>query len=171
MSPSFFRKPCDDRNEFNEFSSTASMYFTVSPTYLTSPAVCPEETAFSNSFLAFSFSFTCPTYTRPSISLRETKTYRGRPQCRQSQNHRVITDMLKLLMKAVLGNSTLNAISWEVFALFRAFEVMTVRAKRDVTVQSTVTLYTSTIWEDGKKEIWHHCWLMSDMNTKSETSL
>lgn len=47
-------------------------------------------------------------------------------------------------MKAVLGSSTSKKISWEEFALFRALEVMTVWAKRDVTVQSTVTLYTST---------------------------
>lgn len=58
------------------------------------------------------------------------------------------TDMLKFVMKAVLGSSTSKKISWEVFALFRALEVMTVWAKRDVTVQSTITLYTSTIWED-----------------------
>lgn len=53
--------------------------------------------------------------------------------------------MLKLLMKAVLGSCTSKEISWEAFALFQALEVMTVRANRDATVQSTVTLYTSTI--------------------------
>lgn len=56
--------------------------------------------------------------------------------------------MLKFVMKAVLGSSTSKKISCDLFALFRALEVMTVWAKRDVTVQSTITLYTSTIWED-----------------------
>lgn len=73
------------------------------------------------------------------------------------------TDMLKFVMKAVLGSSTSKKISWEVFALFRALEVMTVWAKRDVTVQSTVTLYTST-W-DRKTERWisvRSCYFISD---------
>lgn len=54
------------------------------------------------------------------------------------------TDMLKLLMKAVFGSSTSKEISREMFPLFRAVEAMTVRAKRDLTVQSTVKLCTST---------------------------
>ena len=36
------------------------------------------------------------------------------------------TDMLKLVMKAVLGSSTSKKISCEELALFRALEVMTV---------------------------------------------
>lgn len=47
-------------------------------------------------------------------------------------------------MKAVFGSSTSKEISWELFALFMAFEVITVWAKRDITEQSTVTLTTST---------------------------
>lgn len=48
--------------------------------------------------------------------------------------------MLKLLMKAVLGSSTSKKISRETLALFKALEVMTVRANRDATMQSTFTL-------------------------------
>lgn len=54
------------------------------------------------------------------------------------------TDMLKFEMKAVLGKSTSKKISWDTFALFTATEVMTVWAKREATVHSTVTLCTST---------------------------
>lgn len=54
------------------------------------------------------------------------------------------TDMLKLVINAVFGSSTLKEISWELFALFMALEVMIVWAKRDITEQSTVTLTTST---------------------------
>lgn len=54
------------------------------------------------------------------------------------------TDMLKLVIKAVLGSSTSKKTSLDELALFKATEVMTVWAKRDVTVHATVTLCTST---------------------------
>lgn len=44
-------------------------------THWTSPAVLPEETAVWYSFLAFSFSFTAPTYTEPLISLQWWRTW------------------------------------------------------------------------------------------------
>ena len=75
--------------------------------------------------------------------------------------------MLKLLMKAVLGSSTSNEISWETSAWFMATEVMTVWAKRDVTVQSIATLCTSTCNmnnkylntdnDHGKCHLKHYC--------------
>ena len=58
---------------FEHAHNTRFIYFSSWSTHLTSPAVCPEETAFSYCFLAFSFSFTSPMYTWPSISLRGTK--------------------------------------------------------------------------------------------------
>ena len=77
------------------------------------------------------------------------------------------TNMLKLLMKAVLGSSTSNEISWETSAWFMATEVMTVWAKRDVTVQSIATLCTSTCNmnnkylntdnDHGKCHLKHYC--------------
>ncbi len=51
--------------------------------------------------------------------------------------------MLKLVMKDVLGNSTSKDTSCEVLALLRALVVMTVWAKRDITLQSTFMLCTS----------------------------
>lgn len=61
--------------------------------------------------------------------------------------------MLKFVIKADLGSSTSKKISLDVFALFRAIEVMTVWAKRDVTVQSTVTLCNSTCrWKTRNEE-------------------
>lgn len=52
--------------------------------------------------------------------------------------------MLKFVINAVFGSSTSKNISWEELALFKAFEVMTVWAKRDDTTHSTVTLCSST---------------------------
>lgn len=59
--------------------------------------------------------------------------------------------MLKLVMKEVFGNSTSKDTSFEMLALLRAFVVMTVWAKRDVTLQSTFTLCIS-IWKEYKYE-------------------
>ena len=70
-----------------------------------------------------------------------------------------MTNMLKLVMKAVFGRSTSKNISFDELPLFRALVVMTVWAKRDATLQSTLTLCTSicpkkkqgvSVWSFGK---------------------
>lgn len=159
-SPSSYQRPCEDRNIINEASAnTSPSPAAFMAAYLTSPAVCPVETAFSYSCLALPFSLTSPTYTRPSIFLWGTKTCgNAMPRGRQSHHNWAVTDMLKLLMNAVLGSSTSKKISWEAFALFKALEVTTVRANRDATVQSTVMLYTSTIWQDGQRDFTGSYW-------------
>ena len=43
------------------------------PMYLTSPALCPRDTASVYCCLAFSLPFTMPSYTWPSINLKKTK--------------------------------------------------------------------------------------------------
>lgn len=66
------------------------------------------------------------------------------------KNAVLLTDMLKLVMKAILGNSISKKISWDEFSLFSALEDMTVCAKRDDTVQVIRMLCTSTFWINGK---------------------
>ena len=78
-----------DMYDFNVMAAPPTYCMWLSPTYLTSPAVCPEETAFSYSFFAFSFSFTSPTYTWPSILLWGTRAFvkqrERRDLCSQSR--------------------------------------------------------------------------------------
>lgn len=61
--------------------------------------------------------------------------------------------MLKLVMKDVLGNSTSKDTSFEALALLRALVVMTVWAKRDITLQSTFMLCTSIYNTENKNTL------------------
>lgn len=69
--------------------------------------------------------------------------------------------MLKSAMKAVLGISTSKEISWGAPTRFIAVEVMTVWAKRDVTVQAIVMLYTSTFWKEKTYQYFMNQWRLT----------